>query len=231
MVVGNGMLAKRFSDFTQSTDVLVFASGVSDSSTRSHAEFEREKELLLKQPVSDQTTLIYFSTCSIYDESLKNQPYITHKLEMEKLIAQRFPLWLIFRLSNPIGFTGNTHTVFNYFINHIVHKKHFYLWTKAERNILDIDDMYKACLYHIHQLKSTNRITDIANPTNYKVQEIVNAIEHFFGISGNYTFLEKGGAPEINHLEMKQLFQNINISFDGNYLVRILNKYFNRHDL
>lgn len=227
MIVGNGMLAKKFGAFENDPGIIIFASGVSDSSTHLQTEFDREKQLLLSQvDLAKSATLVYFSTCSIYDESLKNSAYVKHKLEMEKLIEENFSSWIIFRVSNPIGFTANRHTVFNYFIQHIKEGTRFQIWTNAERNILDIDDMYVACCFYLQQPSMRNKKIDIANPANYSVSEIVQAIEKHFGKIGNYEKVNKGGGPEIDQQAMEALFRNLNISFGADYLDHILKKYF-----
>lgn len=227
MIVGNGMLAKKFRAFEKEPGFIIFASGVSDSSTSMQQEFDREKKLLLAQAEPTKSaTLVYFSTCSIYDESLENSAYVNHKLQMEKLIEEHFSSWIIFRVSNPIGFTNNKHTVFNYFIQHINAGSPFQIWAKAERNILDIDDMYLACCYYLQQPAFKNRKIDIANPNNYSVTEIVQAIEKHFGKKGKYEMVNKGGGPKIDQPAMEILFRNLNISFDADYLNNILQKYF-----
>lgn len=231
MVVGNGMLAKRFSDYADNPLFLIFASGVSDSSIKAPEAFLREKNLLLAQINSVKNSLlVYFSTCSINDEHLKHNPYVLHKLQMEKLIQDNFPSYIIFRVSNPIGFTGNRHTVFNFFIDHILQQKPFKIWGNAQRNILDIDDMYLACKYILESGIHHREIVTIANPVNYSVPEIVTAIEQHFSTKGIYQQVEQGGGPRIDKAEMSRLFQNINISFGPDYLEKILKKYFS-HDL
>ena len=232
MIVGHGMLAKKFRDFEKDPRFIIFASGVSDSSTNAAEAFDREKKLLFDQVErAKSSTLVYFSTCSIYDESSQNSAYIKHKLQMELLIKKNFADWVIFRVSNPVGFTENKHTVFNYFIQHITDGTSFQVWTNAERNILDIDDMYIACCYFLRQPAHHNKIIDIANPVNYSVIEIVHAIETHFGKKGNYQLVSRGGGPKIDKPAMETLFRNLNISFGPDYLKNILNKYFKPYDV
>jgi len=231
MVVGNGMLAKKFSDYENDPRFIIFASGVSDSSVYAEEAFNREKQLLLSRlKEAEGKTLIYFSTCSIYDSSLQTNPYVLHKLEMEKLIQDNFSSYIIFRVSNPIGFTKNHHTVFNFFTHHILEGKPFNIWRYAERNILDIDDMYLACRFYLESAATRNIILTIANPENYSVPRIVEAIEAHFHKKGKYEFTERGGGPKINKTAMEELFRNLNISFGSSYLEKILKKYFS-HDL
>ena len=85
MVIGNGMIAKRFAAYTGNDQFIIFASGVSNSRTNDTAAYNREAALLLDTIKHNKDkTLVYFSTCSIYDPGEKDSPYVLHKLKMEK---------------------------------------------------------------------------------------------------------------------------------------------------
>ena len=229
MVIGNGMIAAAFGSYKGKEDFLIFASGVSDSTHSGDAAFKREKELLSTTIQNNPgKTLVYFSTCSIYDTSLKDSLYIRHKLEMESLIMQQQPAYIIFRLSNPVGKTGNTKTVVNFFINHILEKQSFGLWKKAGRNILDMDDVYRICDSILQERQFQNSIVNIANPVNYPVSFIVENIEKHLGVKAVYTVIDKGDSPHIDVSGIEPLFTKFNINFDENYLSRLLQKYFPR---
>ncbi len=116
MVVGSGMIATRFQNYKDDDRFVIFASGVSNSATKSADEFDREKQLLVQaKKLNTGKRFIYFSTCSIYDESLIHSLYVQHKLQMESLVAKHTGGFTIFRVSNPIGFTENKHTLLNFF--------------------------------------------------------------------------------------------------------------------
>ena len=87
MVIGSGMMAKVFELYQSSNEVLIFASGVSNSKAVGGDVFLRE-ELLLKDTIlkNPGKLLIYFSTCSVYDDSVNKTPYVIHKVKMENLI-------------------------------------------------------------------------------------------------------------------------------------------------
>src|SRR5690606_10434611 len=89
MIVGNGLIASAFqsSPLKDDPNIVVFASGVSNSRETSKDEFLRERQLLL-ETINQGKLILYFSTCSVYDPSQKDAPYITHKLEMEDLVRQ-----------------------------------------------------------------------------------------------------------------------------------------------
>ena len=227
MVTGNGMIAKKFQDYLHDDNVLIFASGVSNSAASNQADFSREKKLLSSTISSNKNKLlVYFSTCSIYDEAMKNSTYVEHKLSMEELIIKEQPHYIIFRVSNPIGKTDNSHTFLNFFIRHIKSKTIFPVWKNAYRNILDIDDMYCVCSFIIQNRLYLNSIVNIANITNYKITGIISIIEDHFNTKGVYELINKGSEPVIDTLAIQPLYKELNISFADNYLLKILNKYF-----
>ncbi len=227
MVVGSGMIAKRFSNYAENKEVIIFASGVSNSSTHDADAFKREADLLAETTSRNpDSTLVYFSTCSIYDPSLQASAYVLHKLAMEAFIKQGATSYLIFRVSNPVGFTHNKHTVLNYFIEHISQQQAFILWEYASRNIIDIDDMYRLCQYFISDSKYCNQIINIANPVNYPVLNIVEAIEKHIGIKGYYAIAAKGSSPLIDTSSIQPFFSKLGIEFHKDYFEQLLAKYF-----
>jgi hypothetical protein len=66
MVVGNGMLARKFANYINDDSVVIFASGVSNSLEIARSEFIREQLLLEKTILENvEKKIIYFSTCSM----------------------------------------------------------------------------------------------------------------------------------------------------------------------
>jgi len=227
MVIGNGMIAKKFNSYQSKEGFVIFASGVSHSADTDAAAFEREKKLLAATiRNSEGKKLVYFGTCGVYDPSMKDSAYDAHKLEIEAYIQQHQDLYTIFRLSNPIGKTTNNDTVVNFFIKHILDQEPFNVWKNASRNIIDIDDMYTVCHEILEKQLFSNSIINIANQHNYTVPYIIESIERHFGVQGKYTWLDKGDAPRIDVSAIKPFFDKFNINFDGHYLQKILQKYF-----
>ncbi|MBC7937192.1 MAG: NAD-dependent epimerase/dehydratase family protein [Rhizobacter sp.] len=221
------MIAKRFSRFADDAGRLIFASGVSNSSNSNEAEFKKESDLLLSEMSRHpDATIVYFSTCSIYDPSLHQSPYVLHKLKMEELIKDVSKSSIIFRVSNPVGFTGNVHTLLNYFIEHILSRKHFPVWQYASRNLIDLDDMYHICEAIIKEENWLNKTINIANPVNYPVLSIIEAIEQHLNIKGNYSLIEKGNSPLIDTSDIQPLYSNLHIDFGSDYMDGLLKKYY-----
>ncbi len=227
MVIGNGMIAKRFSSYGDDKNILVFASGVSNSSSTAEEEYKREEALLSQAiEVNPQHTILYFSTCSIYDPSLQESVYVKHKLKMEQLIQRSCSRYIIFRVSNPVGLTDNRHTVLNFFATHIKEQEHFTVWQYASRNLIDMDDVFKVCDHIIKSGAQINSIVNIANPVNYPVTFIIQAIEKHFSLKGNYSLAEKGNSPLVDTTTIQPLFRQLHIEFNNDYLEALLQKYF-----
>ena len=227
MIIGNGLIANVFRDYKGNDKYVIFASGVSDSTNMDESTFKREEQLLNEiTTLYKEKIIIYFSTCSIYDTQTKSTPYVLHKLKMEELIIGKNINHLIFRVSNPIGFTKNTSTFFNYFIDKIKKDEQFELWNNSYRNIIDIEDMFKICDYIIKEKKYINSIINIANPKNYKIQTIITVIDKYFNKTSNYKIIEKGSEPIINTTTAEDVINILKIKINEEYIEKLLSKYF-----
>lgn len=227
MVIGNGTMAKAFLELSQNNNFLIFASGVANSKEFLAQAFEREKKLLNENILKyNHSHFIYFSTCSIYDLEEQNSPYVIHKLAMEEIIKKNCPTYNIFRVSNVVGFTTNTTTIFSYLVNNIKNKIPFQLWVKAHRNILGIDEITKLIMYLIENKEYTNKIINIANTQNYAVSYLVSEIESFFQVVATYELLNKGSLFEIDTKIVENLFPKLNIHITNQYINQLLHKYY-----
>jgi len=227
MVLGSGLVAGGFKEFARDDRYVVFASGVSDSTTQDKAAFEREEQLLEKtiREHADKT-VVYFGTCSVYDPSQRELPYVAHKLAMETMLEERHPHYHIFRLSNLAGSTRNPHTVLNFFAQHIRTGEFFFAWKHAYRNIVDIDDAVALCSHIMRSGSFRNQVVNIANSINYAVPEIIGALETILHKKGNYDLIDKGSNPEIDTDPIADLIRILDIRFDKGYLDRSIRKYY-----
>jgi hypothetical protein len=114
MVIGNGLLANAFCKYKENKDVLIFASGVSNSKLTEAAPFQREIDLVQKH-LNFKGLFVYFSTCSVSDPTLQDSQYIQHKLNIENIIQKGSKNFLIVRLPNVVGVTSNPNTMLNFF--------------------------------------------------------------------------------------------------------------------
>lgn len=228
MIVGRGMLAKAFSKYNSISNIIVFASGVSNSKETKDNNFDRENNLL-NDTISQNKDklLIYFSTCSIEDKSQQNSPYIIHKKSMEKQIQAKCKKYYIFRLPQVVGKT-NSPTLVNFLIDTIDSDSFFYIQKHATRNLIDADDVFIICDNLIDKQKYINKITNVASPFNIKVTEIVYLIEKLLNKKAKFKLTEQGSEQKINIDKIKFISRDI---FDEKYLKNILLKRINNSNL
>ena len=226
MIIGNWFLANIFVRYKDIDAVCIFASGVSNSQNQNHLLFQRETDLLLETLRNNKEKLfIYFSTCSIYDPTLVNSEYVKHKLKIENLIEQSWNTYIIFRISNPVGYTSNPNTIFNYLINKINAGENFVVWSGAKRNLIDIDDLCKIASYIIDHKSYENIIINIANTQNFAIVDIVTLLEHVLWKKALYSTEEKWGIPVIDLSKITDIIKESNVQFDNQYLEKLIHKY------
>ncbi len=227
MIIGNGLVANAFARFRQDENILIFASGVSNSTETHPAAFEREINLLNEciDRYGDKK-LVYFSTCSVTDPSLGGSPYIRHKLEIEKLIRVRLNDFVIFRVSNIVGGTANPHTIMNYLVRSIANGDEFRLWEHASRNFIDIEDVKKIVSFAVLENRFENEIVNVANPKSTSIVKLVDMIERFLGKKAVCIREPLGGSPEIDVSAISEIIESNKIEFRDDYVENLLVKYY-----
>lgn len=227
MIIGTGLLGKAFSKNFDPHDIIIFASGVSNSKDNNQSEFEREKKLLLNSIRNNiDKQLFYFSSCSI--EEIET-PYTRHKKNMENLIKRECHEYTIFRLSQVAG--GNTKNkgfLLNYLYEQINNEKSFEIWNNVRRNIIDVDDVVNIVKYYFNNIKSKNSVINIASPYNMPVVLLVEYIEKFLNKKAKYELTQKGKEFKIDIDDIIQ-YKDIENLFSKNseeYIKKILNKHY-----
>jgi nucleoside-diphosphate-sugar epimerase len=234
MIIGSGFIAKNFKKkkhLIKKYNLAIYASGVSNSQCKVKAFFLREKYMLLscKKKIKSKV-LVYFSTCSIYDQSRCNSLYIKHKSLMEQLIKNNFNKYLIVRFPELIGFNSNKKNLINFLYQKIINNFKFNLWNNAKRNIIDIDHAIKIFFYFINKIRKYKKINleiNIANSRFYRVQNIVKVIEKITLKKAIYSKIRTGDLYwSIKNTFNSRVFNDLNIRFDKNYLEKVLKKYY-----
>jgi len=226
MIIGKGLIASQFLD-SDRDDVVFFASGVSNSSETREPEFLREQNLIKKTLEENPNQLfIYFSTCSIYDSSKYNSPYVLHKLHMEEIIKQNAKSYLILRVSNAVGHGGSPNLLLNYLVNAIRLNDKINVHTKATRNLIDTEDIKNISLQLIKDQEKHNQIINIAYPENFTIIEILEILERSFNKKLNLNLIKSGCGYEISIPEVENYFKKNNLIDKETYLCNIIKKYF-----
>ncbi len=225
MIVGRGLIANAFEKVQMSDDVLVFASGVSNSKETNPLQFEREANLL-KRVIQEnpKSKLVYFSTASVLDPQLNTEPYASHKLRCEELIRMHCPRHLILRVTNVVGKSGNPNTVFKFFVDNIRSETSFELWRNACRNLVDIEDVVRIT----RALLATNKPAEtflLANPVNHAVPELVATLEQKLGKRAVCTHTDKGSCALYEMNETVAFYNAIGFSFPPDYLQKLIERY------
>jgi len=225
MIIGNGMMANVFERYSNDNDVVIFASGVSNSKTKEKDAFHRE-EVLLRKTIKENSgkIIVYFSTCSIYDDSVNKTEYVLHKKNMENLIHKLCQHFYIFRLPQVVGKTKSP-TLVNFLFTSIINNEKISLNKNSTRNLIDANDIYKIVDYLIKNKLYSNEITNIATPNNDFVLDIVLQIEKITKVKANYTLVELGEKQDIDISKIRSLDVDFNI-FHDNYQYSVLYKYF-----
>jgi nucleoside-diphosphate-sugar epimerase len=227
MVVGNGLMAKAFHAFKDNNDILIFASGVSNSKSQDQSGFDRELNLLT-QTIKENPNkkVVYFSTTSVKDEELQKTLYVQHKIHTEKFIAQHTSRYTIFRLSEVVGNGGNKSTIMNFLYNAIMQNKSFDLWANACRRVIDVNDVYEIANEVLSNNLYTNEVVNISVDKKTFMEEYILVFESLLNKKASYTKLLKGNCFDIDLTKIQTLKSFQKINNDPLYNEKVLKKYF-----
>ena len=225
MVIGSGLIAKGFNDYIESNDIIIFASGVSNSKEIDKDSYKREEDLINNTIKNyNKKTIVYFSTCSIEDKSVNDTTYVKHKIRMEKIIENNFAKYYIFRLPQVVGLTTSPTLIYYLFTSIINHEK-LKINENSRRNLVSIDDVYLMVNYLIKNEIYINETTNIASPYNMLVVEILMIIEKTMDKKASFKLINKGCEVFINIDKIKDfsLYKN---TFSKEYIKIILKNYY-----
>ena len=226
MIVGTGMIAKAFSAFAPRKDVVIFASGVSDSTEMREAAFARERELLQRTRAEQaQALLVYFGTCSVDDPDRRATPYVRHKLAMEALLAAGSAPWMVVRLPLAIGPVHRSPTLANFLYERIVRGEPFEVWSRSTRYPLDVEDAVRITTRFIADRTLWNRSMNVALRA-FTVLDFVRILEAIAGKRANYALVERGAHYDVHCPELQRHGRELDLDFSAQYLERVLRKYF-----
>ena len=226
MIVGNGLLAQAFAPiYGSDADVLVFASGVSNSRETRAEQFDREVALL-QAAMARGKKLLYFSTCSVGDPELAGSAYVVHKLAMERLVCDGGAGNAVFRLPQVVGRTPNPHTLTNFLYHQICSGARFQVWRRAWRNLIDVTDVARIVAFMVNNPGRYGPVTTVASPFSVPITELVGTFEVVLGKKAYCDFVDAGGEYAIDASAASAVAQQVGICFDDAYVLNLVKKYY-----
>ena len=205
--------------------VIVFASGVSNSAEHAAEAFNRERRLLESLLATDVSRLVYFGSCA--SSPLARTPYLRHKYEMESMVAST-QVGLVLRLPQVVGRTANPTTLTNFLHDRISSGTEFVLWSQAQRNLLDIDDLVPIAATMIEKATDGPAVTSIASRISHPMSELAMMFERVLGCGANYTALPRGEPLEIDAPLCWSIAETLGIDLGPGYAESVIRKYYGR---
>jgi nucleoside-diphosphate-sugar epimerase len=226
MITGKGLIAKTFISYEHNDSIVIFASGVSNSTETNPFAFQREIDQLNNILLTtDDRLLVYFSTTSINNKSANKSPYIIHKINMETQVL-RLPNFIILRLPQIIGKSSNPFTLTNFLYRKIKLGEEFELWSKAKKDLLDADDLFAIAKRIIDSKFYKNTIINIGTTNKHSMQYIVSVFEKILSKEAIYLKKDFGEDFEYDLTYCNKISSELKLSFDEDYLERIIKKYY-----
>lgn len=224
MIIGNGLLAQGFSKrFGHRDDVVIFASGVSNSQEQRPAEFARERDLLCNSLGGSNARLVYFGSCGVAGS--EDTPYMRHKREMESRVLERDGSQVL-RLPQVVGATGNPNTLTNFLHARVSNQEPFTVWAQAERNLIDIDDIVAIGSALIEQPPTDAPVISIASARSLTMPELVKIFERVLGKRAQASFIDRGDRLPIDSAIAVHTASRLGIDLGEGYVESLIRKYY-----
>ncbi|MEG2803310.1 NAD-dependent epimerase/dehydratase family protein [Stenotrophomonas sp.] len=227
MIIGRGLVATAFSgQWQHDPGTVIVAAGVSNSAEHDRAAFEREEALLDEVFASDvQRHIVYFGSCAVGNPDERKTPYLQHKAAMEARVLAD-PRGRVFRLPQVVGEGGNPHTLTNFLCARILSGEPFDVWAKAERNLIDIQDVAALGTHVLQHAEDYPRMMSLADIQSTNMLQIVRCMESVLGRAANCRVLEQGVAFPIDTRDCQRAAMDCGIPLGDGYLARLLARYY-----
>lgn len=227
MIVGQGLLARAFAPrYAADPAVTIFASGVSNSRETDPAAFARERDLL--RPLLEAGgRVVYFGSCgSATGDSAADTPYMRHKRAMEAMVAAS-PGGLVLRLPQVVGRTPNPNTLTNFLRDRIASGTPFTVWARAERNLIDVDDVAAIGARLIDGAGSGGRrVFSVAAARSLPMPAIVAIFERVLGRQARVAFEPLGSPLPIDVADALAVARELGIDLGDGYAEHVIRKYY-----
>ena len=186
MIVGNGMIARLFNEFSLPDGILIHASGVSDSSCLSQADFERDTSLLSKS-IKSGKKIIYFSSQACGDVGLPS-PYIEHKLRLESMIFENSREHIVLRIPQVASQYGNRNNLLNSFHDSLLWTGSVICFSNIKRNL--IKDIHLKSAVEFVLKNNLDGLLYFCSPFDFTPTEIALAMKEMLNMNGTIEIKE-----------------------------------------
>ena len=190
-ILGNGLVSNSLSQLKSECDIVLFASGVSDSRETSLSSFQRERAMLVSALQRYQNhKFIYFSS-TIVSIPFVDTAYSAHKRAMEKLLLTADSRHLVVRLPQLVGPTKSP-TLVAFLRSQICSGSTVTLQARAKRRLLCHTDL-KRFVGLFLRMKTLPSVVTIAPKFTVSPFEISCFIADYYGISNfRYEIVDSG---------------------------------------
>jgi nucleoside-diphosphate-sugar epimerase len=224
MIIGRGLLANSMAYFEENKEVLIFASGVSNSKEIRECEFHREFDLLCSF-LGETKKIVYFSTCGVLYHCSEESLYVKHKRRMEEFIRSNFENYLICRLPNVVGKSENPHTAFNYFKSSIMNGSGITIEKNTTRYFIDVEDVAETLIPIISNTEQNQKEFNVCFKTKIPVVDFVKLMANEMRKEPKIIMAESGCSVDIENEEFLNLVAPKYKNIDSQYNIQIIKKY------
>ena len=230
-IIGNGFIGKSLNKIKKDlirTNYIIYAAGISHSKTKSKRNLNKELnsfKIFSKNNFSKK--VIYISTADVTNNISNKSLYVKNKIKIEKLVKKKFKNYIILRLPQIIGKSKNKNTLVNYFYFNIKNNKPLVLIKNFKRNVLDIDDILKLLKIIIYSKITKHKVIILSNKYSVQRIDIVKIFEKKLNKTVNFKFKKiKKQIWPLYYQKNAHYFRKAKITFDRNYLLKTINKYY-----
>jgi len=217
------MIARSFLQSRLDPDVLIFASGVSNSGEVRGSEFSRE-EALLRSVVEENpgSEIVYFSSTSVLFAQCN--AYSQHKKNMEDLLASSAERFYIFRLPQVVGMVLNN-TLVSYLARSCMERHCLDVYTDAVRNLIDIEDVVRIVGVLVNQRLGIGSAQTLASGCNVRVPDLVSEVRRLVSVPCGFNFVPKGDDQTVSIDFLREHLDDGDPILQSSYWNDVLRKY------
>jgi nucleoside-diphosphate-sugar epimerase len=173
--------------------------------------------------------LVYFSGAPVYGRATgirvetsrvaPETPYGRHKLECERLVADSGARYLVLRLPNIVGPTGNPNQLIPSLVAQVAEGS-VVVMAGATRDLLDVDDL-EAIVRGLLGLGAADAILNVASGISTPVLRLTDDIAAILGVSPSILSVEGGEGQDFSTALVRGLLPEYP-RFEHDYPARVL---------